>query len=59
MTDEEVKIEVARMVRESNVSAVARAMGLPSETVARLAGGLTVRAGTLALARERLSRGAR
>lgn len=46
--------EIARRVRASSVTTVARLLGLQREQVARLAGGLPVRASTLALARERL-----
>jgi len=47
---------IAARVAASSVSAVARALGIPREQIARLAGGFEVRDGTLALARERLSR---
>ena len=50
-----IRAEVARRVRRTSVTAVARALGMPREAVARLAGGLPVRAGTLALARDRLA----
>jgi hypothetical protein len=47
--------EISRRVRTSSVTAVARELGIAREQIARLAGGLDVRASTLALARERLS----
>lgn len=47
--------EIARRVRASSVTAVARELGLAREQIARLAGGLDVRPATLALARERLA----
>lgn len=47
--------EIARRVRSSSVAAVSRELGIPREQIARLAGGLDVRPGTLALARERLA----
>jgi hypothetical protein len=45
---------IAARVRASSVAAVARDLRMPREQIARLAGGLPVRPGTLALARERL-----
>ncbi len=53
------RAEVARLVRASTVAAVARELGIPREQIARIAGGLPVRPGTLALARERLAEVAR
>ncbi|MGA2451643.1 MAG: hypothetical protein ABTD50_23550 [Polyangiaceae bacterium] len=47
--------EIARRVRAASVTAVARDLGIPREQIARLAGGLDVRASTLALARDRLA----
>lgn len=47
--------EIARRVGASSVNAVAKALRIPREQIARLAGGLPVRDGTLALARERLA----
>jgi hypothetical protein len=46
---------VAARIRISSVAAVARELRLARETVARIAAGLPVRAGTLSLVRERLS----
>lgn len=51
----DVRAAVACLVRERSVCAVARTLGLPQATVCRLAGGLDVRPGTLALARDRLA----
>jgi hypothetical protein len=53
----DVRNEVARRVKRSTVTAVARALGMPREQIARIAGGLPVRLGTIALARERLAAG--
>ena len=47
---------VAARVAVTSVGAVARILGMPRESIARLAGGLPVRPGTLALARERVTR---
>jgi hypothetical protein len=47
---------VAARVAITSVGAVARVLGMPKESIARLAGGLPVRPGTLALARERVER---
>jgi hypothetical protein len=47
--------EVARLVRESNIHTVSQTLGMSREQVAKLAGGLPVRPGTLALAGERLA----
>jgi hypothetical protein len=47
---------VAARVAITSVGAVARVLGMPRESIARLAGGLPVRPGTLALARERVER---
>jgi hypothetical protein len=49
--------EIARRVRASSIHAVSRELGIAREQIARLAGGLDVRDGTLALARERLAHG--
>jgi hypothetical protein len=45
---------IADRVRATSVTAVARDLHMPREQIARLAGGLPVRPGTIALARERL-----
>lgn len=52
---DDLRDEIARRVRASTVSAVSRALGMSREQIARLAGGLDVRASTLALVRERLA----
>jgi hypothetical protein len=49
------RTEIARRVRASSVNAVAKQLRISREQIARLAGGLDVRDGTLALARERLA----
>lgn len=49
-----VRRRIANRVAASSVAAVARELGLTTEQVARLAGGLPVRPGTEALARERV-----
>ena len=46
---------VRRLVDELGVVAAAKALGLGHTTITRLANGLDVRAGTLALVREKLS----
>jgi hypothetical protein len=56
LSDAELRHEIARRVRATSVSAVARELGIPREQVARLAGGLGTREGTRALARERVAR---
>jgi hypothetical protein len=50
----DLRASIAALVAASTVTAVARRLGLTPEVVARLAGGLDCRAGTLSLARERL-----
>jgi hypothetical protein len=53
--EDRTRAEIARRVEASSVFAVAKELGLAREQIARLAGGLQVRQGTLALARERFA----
>lgn len=55
MQQADTRREIARRVKASSVSAVSRELGIAREQIARLAGNLSVREGTLALARERLA----
>jgi hypothetical protein len=55
-TDEEIRAQIARLVRETSTQRAATALGLTRETTARIAGGLPVRDGTMALAREKLAK---
>jgi len=52
---DEPRAEIERLVRATSVAAVSKLLRIPREQIARLAGGLAVREGTIALARERLA----
>lgn len=54
LTDDEVRAGIAAMVRATNVNRVVRELGLTPDVVTRLVAMLPVRAGSMALAREKL-----
>ncbi len=55
LTDDEVRTAVARLLGAgASPSRIAELLGIGRESVARIAAGMRVRAGTLALAREHL-----
>ncbi len=55
MPEHEIVNALRKLVAQRGLNGSAKALGMPRETVASLAAGAAVRAGTIALARERLS----
>ena len=55
MSDLEIVNAFRKLVARLGLNGSAKALGMPRETVASLAAGAAVRAGTIALARERLA----
>ena len=53
--DSDLTAKVSTLVNHAGLSPVARALGLADATVARLAAGISVSSGTVALARQRFS----
>ena len=51
--DSDLSAKVTALVNHAGLSPVARALGLADATVARLAAGISVSSGTVALARQR------